>query len=344
MLKRKANSALTKKSFLTIFSMFIIFEIIIIATNFNAIFPGNTMVYTPSNSTWPAGDILFTGDTFGAIDLYGCEQFGSISRRAKVLKKFNDYLYLDFGNITRNSLRVNKAAFPLLLEGLQYMGLKVLNLTKRDFINLSEIDYEVHGIHLVSANLQIQAPANQEKLVSPYKLLPFQLRSEKETLQITAGITGVSNNLRKLHRGFANYTIADINPSLKKIMEDLEKADLKILLFNDTWFKLEKLLSDPDIRFHLVIASSTMPGQVNRMIYFHNTPVFFADEYGRSLGHVRVVKKKNGFKFDYNAYNLGMGIPEDRQIKKLKKRIIERMKNRTGLKPKSKPAEKKNEE
>jgi 2',3'-cyclic-nucleotide 2'-phosphodiesterase (5'-nucleotidase family) len=311
--------------------------------NFNAIFPGNTGVYPPSNGKWPAGDILFTGDTFGAIDLYGCELFGSISRRAKVLKKFNDYLYLDFGNITRNSLRVNQAAFPLLLEGLQYMDLKVLNFTRRDFINLSEIDYEVHGIHLVSANLQIQSPANQEKLVLPYKLLPLQLRSEKETLQITVGITGISNNLRKLHRGIANYTIADINPSLKKIMENLEKADLKVLLFNDTWFKLDKLLSGPDIRFHLVMASSTLPGHVNRMIYLHNTPVVFADEYGRSLGHVRVVKKKHGFKFEYNAYNLGMGIPEDTQIKKITTRIVKRMQNRTGLKTKSKPAEKKNE-
>jgi hypothetical protein len=343
MLKRKANSAVTKKAFLTILSLFIIFEIIIIATNFNAIFPGNTMVYPPSDDTWPAGNILFTGDTLGAIDLYGCEQFGSISRRAKVVKKFNDYLYLDFGNITRNSLRVNKATFPLLLEGLQYMGLRVLNLTKRDFINLSEIKYEVHGIHLVSANLQIQAPANQGKMVLPYKLVPLELRSKKETLQITAGITGISNNLRKLHRGIANYTISDINSSLKKIVGELENADLKILLFNDTWFKLDKLLSDPYIHFHLVIASSTLPGQVNRMIYLHNTPVVFADEYGRSLGHVRVVKRKHGFRFEYNAYNLGMGIPEDRQIKKLTKRIIKRIQKRTGLKPKSTPGEKKNE-
>jgi 2',3'-cyclic-nucleotide 2'-phosphodiesterase (5'-nucleotidase family) len=343
MLKRKAKSVVTKKSFLTILSLFIIFEIIIIAMNYNAIFPGNTGAYPAANGKWPAGDILFTGDTFGAIDLYGCEQLGSISRRANVLKKFNDYLYLDFGNITRNSPRVNKTAFPLLLEGLQYMKLDVLNLTKRDFINLSEINYEVHGIHLVSANLQIQAPANQGKLVLPYKLLPLQLRSKKETRQITVGITGISNNLRKLHRGIANYTMADINPSLKKIMGDLEKADLRILLFNDTWFKLDKLLTGPGIRFHLVIASSTLPGQVNRMIYLHNTPVVFADEYGRSLGHVRVVKKKHGFKFEYNAYNLGMGMPEDKQIKKITGRIIKRMQKETGLKIKSIPAEKENE-
>jgi hypothetical protein len=260
-----------------------------------------------------------------------------------VLRKFDHYLYLDFGNITRNNERVNRAAFPLMREGLQYMGLSVLNLTKRDFINLSEIDYEPHGIHLVSANLRIQAPANQAKSVLPYKLLPLRLRSEKGARQITVGITGISNNLRKLHRGIARYTIADINPSLKKIMPDLEKADLKVLLFNDTWFKLEKLLAAPGIRFHLVIASSTLPLHINRMIYLHNTPVVFADEYGRSLGHVRVVKKKNGFTFDYNTYNLGMGIPRDRKIKEITKRIMKRMQNRTGLTTKSTPAEKKNE-
>jgi hypothetical protein len=344
MQKKEAKSRVKKVPFLAIISLFILCEIIILAVNFNLVFSGSTAANWPYSGLRPAGDILFTGDTFGVIDLYGCERFGSISRRATVLKKFPDYLYLDFGNISADSQRVNKAVFPLLLEGLQYMGLKVLNFTKQDFIDLSEIDCQIHGIHLVSANLDIQAPGTQGKLVSPYRLLSFRLKNETHNQVITIGITGISNNERKLHRGIAVYTVRDIKQSLQKIKNDLDKADLKILLFNDTYFKLEKLLANPGIRFDLVISCSTLPDQVNRMIRINNTAVVFADEYGRSLGHVRVVKKKEGFKFEYNAYNLGIGIPEDKRIKKITKGIIKRMQNRTGLKTKSKPAEKKNEE
>jgi hypothetical protein len=344
MRNNETKTAVKITPFLFIIPFFILCEIIILAVHFNLVFPGSTAANWPYSGQWPAGDILFTGDTFGVIDLYGCERFGSLSRRAAVLKKFPDYLYLDFGNITAERQRVNKAAFPLLLEGLQYMGLKVLNFTKQDFIDLSEIDCQAHGIHLVSANLVIHAPETQRKLVSLYQLLPFRLKNKTQSQVITVGITGISNNERKLHRGIAVYTVGEIKQSLKKIKNDLNKADLKILLFNDTYFKLEKLLADPGIRFDLVISRSTLPDQVNTMIRINNTAVVFADEYGRSLGHVRAVKKKDGFTFEYNAYNLGIGIPEDKQIKEITKGIIKRMQNRTGLETKSKPAENKNEE
>jgi hypothetical protein len=53
----------------------------------------------------------------------------------------------------------------------------------------------------------------------------------------------------------------------------------------------------------------------------------FPDEYGRSLGHVRVYKIKNVYSFKFNWYELGMGIPEDQQMKILTRMIRQRITN-----------------
>ncbi|MCK4766522.1 MAG: hypothetical protein KAW12_30285 [Candidatus Aminicenantes bacterium] len=194
-----------------------------------------------------SGDIFFSGDTFGRFDSAGCDMLGSISRRAALLKKFDDYLYVDFGNFSGDSAIINRAALPLITEAYRAMKLRVMNLTKRDFIALSGQggDSGELGIDFISANLRIPRPsknaANLPYRASTFKLLPFKMSSEKETRWIVVGVAGISGDERRLHRGDLDFSVRDIAQSLAGIKKNLEKADLKILLFNESYFKLKRL-------------------------------------------------------------------------------------------------------
>jgi hypothetical protein len=344
--KKNKNIPMTGQQFLFLaaIAVFIITQVLLYSLNYNQLFFNQTedRHWKNLNKEILTGDIFFTGDTFGKYGLMGCDRIGSISRRATILKKFTDYLYVDFGNFTMDNPQINKTAGPILLKAYRYMDLKVMNLTKRDLLNLTESNIdnsETSDIHFVSANLHISAPhrpanANTnknihglEKLISTCQLIPLRLKNNKETQEIFVGITGISNNERKLHCGKLNYDIKDIRQSLEQVMPILEKADIRILLFNETFFQLKRLLMDGTIRFDLVIAYPTLPEHINGYTYIKNTPVVFPDEYGRSLGHVRVYKKKPGYEFKFNWYELGMGIPEDKPMTALTRMIRQRISN-----------------
>ena len=338
--------------FLCAIVVFIITQVLLYSLNFNRLFFKDTqdLPGIKKNKEILTGDIFFTGDTFGKYGLIGCDRLGSISRRAKILKKFADYLYLDFGNFTIDNPILNKSAAAILLNAYQYMGLKVMNLTKRDFLNIAESNNDIRetlDIHFVSANLQLNIPygipdSNENidrlgKMISTYQLIPLRLKNRETIKQILVGITGISNNERKLHKKKLNFKIKDIRQSLEQVLPFLEKADLKILLFNETFFELKRLLMDGTIRFDLVIAYPTLPEHINGYTYIKNTPVVFPDDYGRSLGHVRVYKINNGYTFKFNWYELGMGIPEDDKLETLtrliNKRITNSKKSRKGQEP-----------
>ena len=337
--------------FLAAVAAFIITQVLLYSLNFNQLFFNDTNDFTRPNKSKDllTGDIFFTGDTFGKYGLVGCDRLGSISRRAKILKKFDDYLYLDYGNFTLDNADVNKVAVPILLKAYQYMDLKVLNLTRRDLLNLAEMDIDLekpHDISFLSANLRLNVPqtlASNEnvdklgKMISTHQMIPLRLRNSEEIKQILVGITGISNNERKLHKGKFKFKITDIRQSLEQVLPLLEKADLKILLFNETFFELKRLLMDGTICFDLVIAYPTLPGHINGYTYINNTPVVFTDDYGRSLGHARVYKGNSGYTFKFNWYELGMGIPEDDMVeiltRLLQKRINNNKNNRKSQEP-----------
>lgn len=210
---------LTKDRFLLLaaVAVFLVIQFLLYSLNFNKLFINDIegCSWIEENKEKLTGDIFFTGDTFGKYGLIGCDRLGSISRRAEVLKKFEDYLYLDFGNFTIDNPRINKASLPILLKAYQYMDLKVMNLTKRDLLNLAETNFDIRkirGIHFLSANLYMNAPyllinsnennLEQGKFGSTYQLIPFHLKNNEEIQQILVGITGISNNELKGPSGF----------------------------------------------------------------------------------------------------------------------------------------------
>lgn len=131
--------------FTSVIVVFIITQVLLYSLNFNQWFFNDTrgLPGLNQNTEILTGDIFFTGDTSGKYGLVGCDRLGSISRRAKILKKFGDYLYLDFGNFTMDNPHMDKAAVPIILKAYRYMDLKVMNLTKRDLLNLVETDFDI---------------------------------------------------------------------------------------------------------------------------------------------------------------------------------------------------------
>jgi hypothetical protein len=289
----------------------------------------------------PYGEILFSGDLFGRTSESGCSRLGSLAARATIVKKFpsTNRIYLDFGNLLSDEFVKNRVEVPLLVEAYRRMGLGILNLTKRDLLKLVDSGSDICGIPLVSANLRIRrhpsaVPSQILRLppITSHVVLPLRLSggdSPNDNEAIRVAVTGVSDDLRYMHQGRVEVTAADIYSSIKSIMPLLDKADLKVLLFNDSFFKLEELLSQPGIRFHLVLAASTLPGHVNRAITVEGTPVVFSDEEGRSVGHVRVFKKAgdSGFRFETRFFVPGLGAPKDGATLALVKEISNRIHN-----------------
>lgn len=231
--KKKIHPAGKQALFLVVIAVFIITQVVLYSLHFNQLFFNDNKDFPGinKNKNLLTGDIFFTGDTFGRYGLVGCDRLGSISRRAKILKKFDDYLYLDFGNFTIDNVDINKAGAPILLKAYRYMDLKVMNLTKRDLLNLAEINIdlgETRDISFLSANLQLNIPYGQrdangninrlEKMISTHLVIPPRLKSSEEIKQIHVGITGISNNERKLHKNKLSFKIKDIRQSLDQVM------------------------------------------------------------------------------------------------------------------------------
>jgi hypothetical protein len=283
--------------------------------------------YTGTKGKIFTGNIFFTGDTSGFYEPAGCERMGSLPRRASLLKKFDKYLYLDFGNFTSGSLKGNKTVIPIQLESYRYMGLNALNLTKKDAVFLEQIAYENPGLNLISANLKIDTPTF-DRPFSKFIVLPFILTNSSGTREIKVGITGITNNLRQLHGDTFRYSVQDIALSLKEVENSISGTDLKILLFNDSFFTLEKLVKQNKIRFDLVLAHSTLPEHINKMIRIENIPVVFCDEHGRSIGYIKVLQsdkdKSQPFTFEYDFFVPGMGASSDEGVKN----IIQTMEDR----------------
>ncbi len=296
-------------------------EIFIIHQGIFPLFSSQPRSYILSQPGPPTGDILFTGDTFGEYNLHGCEILGSLTRRATLIGKFKDPMYLEFGNFTPEHPRINEVAVPFIAEALQTMGLRVLNCTKYDFINLGETPVDSLPFILVSANLRIHTPRRLSGLVSPCVVIPFILRSKTGNLPVSVGITGITFDFRRMHHGIVQYVVQDPIDSIKKIKTTLEKAELKILLFNAPFYGLKKLLAVSPVRFDLVIASQSLPQHQKTMIRINGVPVAFSDDYGRTLGHVSVIKEPNGFRFQYTPLMIGLGLPENLRINKIVDRI-----------------------
>jgi len=271
----------------------------------------------PSKSRILTGAILCTADVTGYYEPAGCERFGSLTRRAALLNHFKNYLYLDAGHFTSDKLARNKAVAPFMETAYALMKLDAMNLTKHDMVNLYKIQHENLLLDYVSANLRIQAPGYLKNCLRPFKLIPFRLTCRSSTKDIRVGITGITDNERQIHPADLKFTVEDIEQSLKQVAPHLEPADIKILLFNDSFFKLEQLIRDKHIRFDLVIARATVPDLINRMLVIGDTTIVFPDEYGRTLGYIAVTREKNKYNFGFKALIPGMGTREDGIIARL---------------------------
>lgn len=262
------------------------------------------------------GHILFTGDTFGKTQTAGCSRLGSLSRRVRIIKQFPFNLYLDYGNITDDTSYLHSLEFPCLLDIFRYTPIHALNLGKEDYINFAQKKI-VPDIPIVSANLKILAQCSFKDHLKPYIIVPFYLHSKTQNRRFTAGITGITDNQRLIISNpqyVSPFTVSDPVDSLRAIKEPLEKADITILLYNDSIHNLEPLLKKNPIHFDLVLASASTSDYINTMTIIQNTHVAFTEEEGKSLGYVRVTFDNKQFKFHYEPLIPGIGGSEDSYV------------------------------
>ena len=326
MQKNKNNGKLI---YVLLLFFFLLIQLILYLINFNRISFINNNIYLSNKDKFQTGNIFFTGDTKGAIDLIGCNKTkGSISRRAYILKKFDDYLYLDLGNFTNGNPQIDKTLIPVLLESFNYMKLNVINLTKRDLINIKNCNFDINKDIFTSSNIEIKTQNFSDNMISNYVLTPLKLKNENNECLIYIGIAGISDNRRIPNQSELDYSVKDIISSLKTIMSKLETADIKILLFNESFFRLKNLMMSGVIKFDLVLAQSLLPETKNKLIYINKTPIVFIDDLGKSLGHIKVYKGNQDYVFEFNFFELRRSLPEDNNMKTLTNIFKERIQNK----------------
>jgi hypothetical protein len=321
----KSNS---KKSiiFITTLFFFIITQIGLLLINSRNISFINKKLYFVSRGNIYTGDMFFTGNQYGEFDLIGCNNNrGSITRRAFVLKRFKDYLYFDLGNFSSIKPEINKILIPTLLNSFKYMKLNAINFTKHDFVSFINSNNKIDPELFISANLEIDDKL-KSNLVNKVKIFPLNLRNKKKEIEIKVAVTGVSGNPKILNEGNLNIKCRKINEGLLNIKDQLNGVDIKILLFNESSYILKRALLNCPIKFDLVLAQPLFTEQINKLIYINKVPVFFGDEYGQTLCHIKLYKLNDRYLFEYSNYEITGKFPEDNYLKivihLLKKKIL----------------------
>ena len=304
-------------------SVLILFQLgIFITGSFPHFNSDKTQSYLKKINDGFSGNILFTGDSGGFYELTGCERIGSTSRRAALLNKFTPYVYLDFGNFTSAGISRNKTTLPLIAHSYLSMHLNAINLTEKDWIHLNDTedtreDKSLHFLPFVSANLEIKDNNFLGNEIPKFIFIPFLLTRKSESKEIILGITGITEHAKRLYGKDTVFSVREIIPALKEVKPLLSRTDIKILLFDGSFFSLKKMINENDLGFDLVISNATLPDHVDKCISINNTRVFTCDEHGRSLSNIRVIKYKDGYNYIFDTLITGMGAPEDEGIKSL---------------------------
>jgi len=251
------------------------------------------------------GNIFFTGEINGAIESNGCDNQGSASRRAHILKKYRDYLYFDMGNISSVSPKVN----VFLINSFRNLDVTAINLTKGDITNIGTNNIAREADMFISANIEHHQIAKYKKEMLVLK------NQENEQINLKVFVTGIAgrNNIPGGPSSYLADMKKEIMLSINELCGHAKDADIKILLFNSQLFILEEILSKAKIRFDLVVCQSSPDSIPNNTIRINGIPIIYPDRYGRSLASVFVRYAHNKKYYEIEYIRLYRKMPRDAQ-------------------------------
>jgi hypothetical protein len=239
------------------------------------------------------------------IESNGCDHQGSASRRAHILKKYEDYLYFDMGNISSVSPKINM----FLINSFRKLNAKAINLTKGDLANIAKDVITRESDMFVSANIA-------HPQIAKYKKVTLLLKNQKnEQTSLKVFVTGIAgrHNIPDDPSGYLDGLKREIVLSINEISCHAKDADIKILLFNSQLFLLEEVLARAKVRFDLIVCQSSADGAPNSTININGIPIIYPDRYGRSLASVLVYYTHNKKYYDIEYKRLYRKIPRDAQ-------------------------------
>lgn len=254
-----------------------------------------------------AGTIFITGEINGAFESVGCDNLGSVSRKAAILKKkHGDFLYFDIGNMSSANAELNR----FLVSNFRSLGGSAINLTEGDIINMKNI-IEENADMFISANIELPN-------VTKYKMKSLWLKNrQNKKKELKIFVTGISTRIN-IHRR-SNYSAdprKEIISSLDKVYEDAKIADIKILLFNSDFSFLEEVLDKAKIKFDLAVCQSSPSSIPNKTVRLNGIPVLYPDRYGRSLASISVYNTHRRILFRIEYLKLYSNVPRDPQTDK----------------------------
>ena len=290
-------------------------HIVLYLVNFNKIYLINNKIHLCNKDNLKYGNIFVTGNLKGTLYYIGCNnKIDLTAKRSYVLSKYNNYINIDLGNFTYGNAQIDSLLIPLLLECFKYMKISCINFTKWDLLNISNVKYNLQNDLFVSANIETNCKMIP---INKYKLVPLTLKSNNDEILINVGITGISDDQRLINKNNVNYNVLDIKSSLNNTIPNLYQADIKILLFNSSFFKLKEIVNDNKMKIDLIIAQSSEHETTNKFIYINGIPIIFIDEYGTKLANVKIYKRKYKYEYDLNIIDLIKNIPEDNKIRSI---------------------------
>ncbi len=269
------------------------------------------------------GNIFLSGNTFGVMRYSQCGRTSEVlAKKVGLLDRFQDYLFIDTGNLTSGDPRVDANLFSPLTECLKLARLRAINATKNDLVSIAFSHPALDGVPFISANL-----GSDSIPVNKVSRLPFRMNGSGQiTETIDISITGIADNPRITNGGLpSGFFYVDPDISLKSIGSVMGEADLKILLVNYPLYKTKSVLEGVGFRFDLIVCQSSRYERPRTTTKINGTPVIILDESGRELTRVKVVKRGSKYDFAVSTLDLMKNWPTDKRAEEIVKAYFSRM-------------------
>ncbi len=256
----------------------------------NIIITNDLHIFLNNNNHYSA-DIFVSEDINGSIGLNGCDHRGSASRRAFIIKKSNNYLYFDGGNISSIDINRNE----LLINSFEKLNISGINLTLRDYYNAANIISDKNKYFFSANSTYIR--------VQKYIRMATSLKNkDNDEIPITIFVTGVTRQKQENESdSIIRNRKSNITNSINSLYNDSLKSDIKILFFDEQPFILSEILLKSKIKFDFVVCQYSTFSEPNHTSKIYGIPIIYPDYYGRSIANVKIhqVSNKNIIEIKY---------------------------------------------
>jgi 2',3'-cyclic-nucleotide 2'-phosphodiesterase (5'-nucleotidase family) len=272
----------------------------------------------------PELDLLYTGDVIGFIEDCGCHlnPAGGLTRRAWVVNQLKanypatPLVLLDTGNFSDNPTEVGDLRTATLLQSMQTLGYKAINIGERD-LNLGYDDFmkRTDGLKMAFLSTNIVKQGTKDPVFSPYTIVQVKGASGRPVRIGVLGVDRYSPVWQKAGPDGTNLAMAAPADMIATYLPEVRaKSDVVVLLAalsKEDAHDLAKRFTDLD----LILGAyggiySTVEENEGRV------GIYYTGNQGKRLGESRITLDANRRVAEVKTYLhfLTLNYPEDKAM------------------------------